>query len=96
MACCPVSGCRTVRAPVIHAYPLRWGRRPGSRAVAREARYYFGVGPEVSLEEIQGVAEHYPVFRIEYAGECRFSQAASAERSLPVRGRSAGAPEGVG
>jgi glyoxylase-like metal-dependent hydrolase (beta-lactamase superfamily II) len=57
------------RAPVIRAYLLRWGRRPGSRAVAREARYYFGVGPEVSLEQIQGVAEHYPVFRIEYAGQ---------------------------
>jgi glyoxylase-like metal-dependent hydrolase (beta-lactamase superfamily II) len=57
------------RAPVIRAYLVRWGRRPGSRAVAREARYYFGVGPEVSLEQIHGVAEHYPVFRIEYAGE---------------------------
>ena len=57
------------RAPVIRAYLLRWGRHPGSRAVAREARYYFGVGPDASLEEIQGVAEHYPVFRIEYAGE---------------------------
>jgi deazaflavin-dependent oxidoreductase (nitroreductase family) len=55
------------RAPVIRAYLLRWGRHPGSRAVAREARYYFGVGPDVSLEQIQGVAEHYPVFRIQYA-----------------------------
>ena len=57
------------RAPVIRAYLLRWGRRPGSRAAAREAHYYFGVSPEVSLDEIRGVAEHYPVFRIEYAGE---------------------------
>ena len=57
------------RAPVMRAYLLRWGRRPGSRAVAREARYYFGVSPEASLEEIQGVAEHYPVFRIQYVGE---------------------------
>jgi glyoxylase-like metal-dependent hydrolase (beta-lactamase superfamily II) len=57
------------RAPVIRAYLLRWGRRPGSRAVAREACCYFGVSPDVSLEEIQGVAEHYPVFRIEYAGD---------------------------
>jgi glyoxylase-like metal-dependent hydrolase (beta-lactamase superfamily II) len=55
------------RAPVIRAYLLRWGRRPGSRPVAREARYYFGVGPEVPLDQIQGVAEHYPVFRIDYA-----------------------------
>ena len=57
-----------LRAPVIRAYLLRWGRHPGSRPVAREARYYFGVGPAASVEEIQPVAEHYPVFRIEYAG----------------------------
>jgi deazaflavin-dependent oxidoreductase (nitroreductase family) len=56
------------RAPVIRAYLRRWGRRPGSRATASEARYYFGVSADVSLEEIQGVAEHYPVFRIEYQG----------------------------
>jgi len=57
------------RAPVIHAYLLRWGRHAGPRAAAREARYYFGVSADVSLAEIQGVVEHYPVFRIEYAGE---------------------------
>ncbi len=57
------------RAPVIRAYLLRWGRRPGSRAVAREARCYFGVSPQLPLDEIRGVAEYYPVFRIEYAGE---------------------------
>ncbi len=57
------------RAPVIRAYLLRWGRRPGSRAVAREARSYFGVGPDASLDEIQHVADCYPVFRIEYAAE---------------------------
>ena len=57
------------RAPVIRAYLLRWGRRRGSRAVAREARFYFGVGPDVSLEEIRGVAERYPVFSIQYEGD---------------------------
>lgn len=57
------------RAPVIRAYLLRRGRRPGSRAVAREARYYFGVGADAPLAEIQGVAGRYPVFRIDYAGE---------------------------
>ena len=55
------------RARVIRAYLLRWGRRPGSRAVAREARSYFGVSPQVTLEEIRPVVQHYPVFRIEYA-----------------------------
>jgi glyoxylase-like metal-dependent hydrolase (beta-lactamase superfamily II) len=57
------------RAAVIRAYLLRWGRRAGSRAVAGEARYYFGVCADASLAEIQGVVEHYPVFRIEYAGD---------------------------
>jgi deazaflavin-dependent oxidoreductase (nitroreductase family) len=56
------------RAPVIRAYLRRWGRRAGSKAMASEARNYFGVGADASLEEIQGVAEHYPVFRIEYQG----------------------------
>ena len=56
------------RAPVIRAYLRRWGRRPGSKAMASEARHYFGVSADASLEEIQGVAEHYPVFRIEYEG----------------------------
>ncbi len=57
------------RAPVIRAYLLRWGRSPGSAAVGREARSYFGVGAGASLAEIQRVAERYPVFRIEYAGQ---------------------------
>ncbi|TRW44093.1 nitroreductase/quinone reductase family protein [Georgenia yuyongxinii] len=56
------------RAPVIRAYMLRPGRRPGSRAVAKEARYVFGVGPDASEPEIAAVAEHYPVFEIRYVG----------------------------
>jgi glyoxylase-like metal-dependent hydrolase (beta-lactamase superfamily II) len=55
------------RAPVIRAYLLRRGRRAGSRA--REARFYFGVSAGASLRELQDVAEHYPVFRIDYAGD---------------------------
>ena len=57
------------RPPIIRAYLLRWGRSEGSRAVASEARFYFGVSAEVSLAEIQDVVEHYPVFRIEYSGD---------------------------
>lgn len=71
------------RAPVIRAYLLRWGRHPGSRAVAREARYYFGVSPEVPLEEIAGVAEHYPVFRIQYAGGQSAGNLGRIERLSP-------------
>ena len=45
------------------------GPASGSRAVAREARYYFGVGPDAALDEIEQVAQYYPVFRIDYASE---------------------------
>jgi deazaflavin-dependent oxidoreductase (nitroreductase family) len=59
------------RPAVIRSYVLRAGRRPGSRSVTREARFYFGVGPELREEELAAVAERYPVFRIVYAGEGR-------------------------
>ena len=53
------------RAPVIHSYLFRAGRSPSSKAAAREARYYFGLSPNPSLEEIQEIASYYPVFRVE-------------------------------
>jgi Metallo-beta-lactamase superfamily/F420H(2)-dependent quinone reductase len=53
-----------LRAPIIQAYLLRAGRRPGSKAVADEARGYFGVSADPSLEEIRPIVEHYPVFRV--------------------------------
>ena len=52
------------RAPVILAYLLRNGRRPGSAQVTREARSFFGVGPDPTLAEISSVADRYPVFRV--------------------------------
>ena len=52
------------RAPVLRAYLLRWGRRPGSAQVAREARDYFGVGSDPTLAELASVADRYPVFRV--------------------------------
>jgi deazaflavin-dependent oxidoreductase (nitroreductase family) len=52
------------RAPVIRAYMLRWGRRPGSAQVAREAGTYFGVGRDPTLAELASVADRYPVFRV--------------------------------
>jgi deazaflavin-dependent oxidoreductase (nitroreductase family) len=56
------------RAPVIRAYMLREGRRPGSAQVAREARIYFGVGANPTLAELGSVADRYPVFRVIPAG----------------------------
>jgi deazaflavin-dependent oxidoreductase (nitroreductase family) len=52
------------RAPVIRAYLLRAGRRPGSAPVAHEARDYFGVSSDLALAEIGSVADRYPVFRV--------------------------------
>ncbi len=52
------------RAPVLRAYLDRSGRQPGSKAAAREARYYFGVTADPSPEELSQIAVHYPVFRI--------------------------------
>ena len=57
------------RAPVIQAYLLRAGGGPGSGAVTNEARYYFGLSAEPSLEEIGRIAKHYPVFRIVEDGQ---------------------------
>ena len=52
------------RAPVIRAYLQRSGRQPDSKAAASEARYYFGVTADPSLEELSQIATHYPVFQI--------------------------------
>lgn len=56
------------RPAVIRAYVLRAGRRPGARSVAREARRYFGVGPELRDDELVRAAVRYPVFRVAYRG----------------------------
>lgn len=53
-------------ADIIAAY-LRAGRaRSGAQGGLKQARYYFGLDAEPSLEDIRGVTEYYPVFRIEY------------------------------
>jgi hypothetical protein len=52
------------RAPVIRAYLLRAGRRPGSAQVAREARDYLEVSSDPTLAELGSVADRYPVFRV--------------------------------
>jgi deazaflavin-dependent oxidoreductase (nitroreductase family) len=52
------------RPPVIAAYIDREGRA-SAKAAARTARYYFGLDPAPSPEEIAAVAGFYPVFRVE-------------------------------
>ena len=48
--------------------PAAGRQRAGSRAVTNEARYYFGLSADPSLEEIGRITKHYPVFRIEEDG----------------------------
>jgi hypothetical protein len=58
----------TERPPIIRAYLLRWGRQPKSPAVQQEARLFFGVSGDPSVEELAGIAEFYPAFRITSIG----------------------------
>jgi deazaflavin-dependent oxidoreductase (nitroreductase family) len=54
------------RPAIIAAY-LRAGlERSGAKANAKQARYYFGLGPDPSIDDIRTIAEYYPVFRIVY------------------------------
>ena len=85
------------RAPVIQAYLLRAGRR-GSGAVTNEARYYFGLSAEPSLEEIGRIAKHYPVFRIvaRLGGqECEPGGGVEGVQHVGVRGPQRGGGVGV-
>lgn len=52
------------RAPILHAYLQR---RALSRSRARAARYYFGLPPHPSVEQLAPLAGRYPVFEIHEA-----------------------------
>ncbi len=52
------------RPEVIAEYLRRGAERSGPKGAAKQARSYFGVGPDPSLEDLRAVAERYPVFRI--------------------------------
>lgn len=57
---------RADRPEVIAQY-LRAGReRGGAKAYAKQARYYFGLDPDASLDDIRTIVDYYPVFRINY------------------------------
>jgi deazaflavin-dependent oxidoreductase (nitroreductase family) len=49
------------RAPIIKAY---LGKRAYSKSPEYEAREFFGVSPDATLEELSEIADRYPVFRI--------------------------------
>jgi deazaflavin-dependent oxidoreductase (nitroreductase family) len=53
--------------PEVIAQYLRAGReRGGAKAYAKQARYYFGLDPDASLDDIRTIVDYYPVFRINY------------------------------
>lgn len=54
------------RAPIIGEYIRQGAERSGARAADEQARFYFGLAPAPSLAEIESIADHYPVFRIDY------------------------------
>jgi deazaflavin-dependent oxidoreductase (nitroreductase family) len=51
------------RPPIIAAYLARSGRSQ-TRAAAREARQYFGLGAHPTQEDIAAIAGYYPTYRI--------------------------------
>jgi diacylglycerol O-acyltransferase / wax synthase len=54
------------RPEIIAAY-LRAGlERSGAKANAKQARYFFGLDPDPSIDDIQAIADYYPVFRVVY------------------------------
>ena len=53
--------------PDIIAEYLRAGRRrSGPEASAQQARFYFGLDSDPSIEDIRAIAANYPVFRVDY------------------------------
>lgn len=54
------------RAEIIAEYLRAGERRGGADSAARQARYYFGLDPNPSLEDIRAIVGYYPVFRIDY------------------------------
>jgi hypothetical protein len=50
------------RAPILLAYV---GQRAFSHSGAASARLFFNLEPNPTLEQMQAIAERYPVFRIE-------------------------------
>jgi len=52
--------------PEIIAEYLRAGRRrSGPEASAKQARFYFGLDPDPSVDDVRPIVENYPVFRVD-------------------------------
>ena len=67
--------------PEIIAEYLRAGRRrSGPEASAKQARFYFGLDPDPSVDDVRPIVENYPVFRVDYLPR--------GNRQVPEEGRS--------
>lgn len=87
------------RPEIIAAYLVAGRRRSGDKGAAGQARFYFGLDADASLDEIGEIAVHYPVFRVDYLdrapGRCSLLPigagigwwgATAAERAMAVPG----------
>ena len=54
------------RAVLIAEYLRRAAKRSGAESAAKQARFYFGLDPDPSLDEIKAIVDYYPVLRIVY------------------------------
>lgn len=54
------------RPEIIAAYLHAGLRRSGPEANADQARFYFGLDPRASIDDIRAIADHYPVFRVRH------------------------------
>jgi hypothetical protein len=54
------------RPDIIAEYLCAGRRRSGADANANQARFYFGLGPDPSIDDIRAIVDHYPVFRVIY------------------------------
>ena len=57
------------RTEIIAEYLRRAAERSGPKAAVKQARYYFGIGPDPSPERLAAITAHYPVFRVVYPGK---------------------------
>lgn len=54
------------RPDIIAEYLHAGRRRSGAEANANQARFYFGLDPDPSIDDIRAIVENYPVFRVIY------------------------------
>ncbi len=69
------------RAEIIAAYLRAGRRRGGARAEAEQARSFFGLDPDPTLDDIDAVADRYPVFRVTGASHAPPARADRAGRT---------------